>query len=458
MNVPDAFWTMTSMVNHGMTKLPMDIRFETLMSNFFYNSSSSKPTDTKYRLLITSHNQPELLFMSLIESDQEPFQSLGHSFPTLLKKLIADSVTGKSQIDLVNESPRVSSLFVRRVEDTQEPLPWFGCRLELAEDVKIREHLASLVVSLRAERDKLIREKNDEHKRRIELERELEVYKNSKPFSRPKDGHERFQDLFNSIASVDNENSNHSNPGSSSVHGEDNVIPLEFDITNDDIFNISNSPDQEKRVESPGTSMIRPRSSTSGPSSEEILRGMATYVLCALCPESSRTAVPDEHIVMDHIVTQHFDDRKTCTGCPVRTEVRDIPSHIKMHMNKIYACKFCGKQSSKRNVLRAHVRTHTGERPFECIFCQRRFTDSSTLRRHKTVHTGEMRAACPICGRIISRKDNVKAHMRNHHGLDNVDEFNLETNTRNEPQDPKVPGPEQVEEVNMKPEIESLFS
>lgn len=152
----------------------------------------------------------------------------------------------------------------------------------------------------------MIREKNEECARRIELERELEICKNTKSYSKSKDDHERFQDLFNSI-----ENSNHSNPGSTSAQGEDNnVIPLEFDITQDEIFHTSNSPEQEKRVESPATSMIRPCSSANGPSSEEILRGMATYVLCALCPESSRTAVPDEHIVMDHIVTQHFDDRE----------------------------------------------------------------------------------------------------------------------------------------------------
>lgn len=70
---------------------------------------------------------------------------------------------------------------------------------------------------------------------------------------------------------------------------------------------------------------------------------------------------------------------------------------------------------------------------------------------------GEMRAACPICGRIISRKDNVKAHMRNHHGLDNADDFNFDSSSRTEPQDPKMTGSEQIEEINLKPDIESLF-
>ena len=127
-----------------------------------------------------------------------------------------------------------------------------------------------------------------------------------------------------------------------------------------------------------------------------------------------------------------------------------------MHMSRIYACKFCGKQSNKRNVLRAHVRIHTGERPFECMYCNRKFADSSTLRRHKTIHTGEMKAACPICGRVISRKDNVKAHMRSHHGIENVDDignYDMTNQQSDSNQAQNVP-----DEIHLKTEVGSFYS
>ncbi|XP_076449383.1 uncharacterized protein LOC143285835 [Babylonia areolata] len=77
-------------------------------------------------------------------------------------------------------------------------------------------------------------------------------------------------------------------------------------------------------------------------------------------------------------------------------------------------CGVCSRVFTRSWLLKGHMRTHTGERPFHCTWpqCQRAFADKSNLRSHMLIHTTTAKSfTCPKCSRAFSQKRYLHKHM-----------------------------------------------
>ncbi|XP_042619102.1 transcription factor Sp3-like isoform X3 [Cyprinus carpio] len=107
--------------------------------------------------------------------------------------------------------------------------------------------------------------------------------------------------------------------------------------------------------------------------------------------------------------------RVACT-CPNCKEGGGRGSNMGKKKQHVCHIAGCGKVYGKTSHLRAHLRWHSGERPFVCtwMYCGKRFTRSDELQRHRRTHTGEKKFVCSECSKRFMRSDHLAKHIKTH--------------------------------------------
>ncbi|XP_034534489.1 transcription factor HIVEP2a [Notolabrus celidotus] len=73
-----------------------------------------------------------------------------------------------------------------------------------------------------------------------------------------------------------------------------------------------------------------------------------------------------------------------------------------------YICHYCGRACAKPSVLKKHIRSHTGERPYPCVPCGFSFKTKSNLYKHRKSHAHAIKAGLvPFSELAVARGGDV---------------------------------------------------
>ena len=134
---------------------------------------------------------------------------------------------------------------------------------------------------------------------------------------------------------------------------------------------------------------------------------------CTVCKKTFTA----EHLLVRHMRTHTGERPYNCYHCQKAFATQyDCKTHERIHTGeKPYQCGFCSKSFRRSTDLARHQRIHTEERAYKCTLCDKSFKQQGHLKYHQVVHSKEKLFQCPGCNKSYTHKHNLKKHIQSHH-------------------------------------------
>ena len=142
---------------------------------------------------------------------------------------------------------------------------------------------------------------------------------------------------------------------------------------------------------------------------------------CEICKKSFSTLGN----MRNHFLTIHQNYRPYKCEFPGCTKRYSILSRYQVHLRthegkKPFLCQICNKSFNEKGNLKTHLRFHSELRPFQCPQCTKSYKTNGHLKDHIEIqHKKIKKYICEICNKKFGRISTLKAHKKTHTGEKN---------------------------------------